>query len=409
MPPNAVRIDTRRGDTLAARLDLPVDRSPVAYALFAHCLGRPDAGEDDAAVGAAGEISAVLARAGIGVLRLDLGAAREEGASGPVAVEDLLDAAEHLRSNHGPVRLLLGHSLGGAAALLAAQELDEVRAVATLAAPHDAEALRGLGGGEADPGGGCVRIGDRWITVDAGLLRALEEGGIEDALRALRRPLLVMHSPVDNVIGIAQARRLFEGSKHPKSYVSLHQADHVLRRVEDARFAGRMVAAWAADYLGRDEAPAWQQRPDDNRTVVRTAGGLRTEAMTNGFGMVLDEPLAAGGTNTGPSPYDLLATALGACTSMTLRLYADRKGWPLAAVMVRVDHRKVHAEDCEGCEDKPRRLDLFERRIRVEGPLDDAQRERLLEIANRCPVHRTLTGQVRVDSRLVESLDDDAA
>lgn len=163
-----------------------------------------------------------------------------------------------------------------------------------------------------------------------------------------------------------------------------------------------MIASWAAPYLGRDQAPSWQADIQDNRTVVRTETGLRTEAMSNGFGLLLDEPVAVGGTNTGPSPYDLLATALAACTSMTLRLYADRKGWPLNAVMVEVDHRKVHAEDSKASAASPNRLDLFERRIQIEGALDDEQRARLLEIADRCPVHHTLSSQGRIVTHLVE-------
>lgn len=393
MPSTDLRLATRTGAELPARLELPLDRAPVATALFLHALPNGDGAP------AVAEIVAALGRAGVAVAVPRTDTPRLWG------VPEVEDAAAALREQGHPVRLLVGHSLGGVAALLAAAGMPDVRAVAALATPVERARLQPLERGEH---GEAVRLdlAGFGVEVPAGLLSGMAGAAVTEAARGLRRPLLVMHSPVDNVIGVDHARPLFEAAKHPKSFVSLHQADHLLGRAEDARFAGEMLAAWAAGYLGREEAPAWQADVHDNRTVVRTAGGLRTEAMTNGFALVLDEPERAGGSNTGPNPYDLLATSLGACTSMTLRLYADRKGWPLEAVMVRVRHRKVHAEDCEGCEEKPRRLDHFERLIHVEGPLDEAQRERLLEIANRCPVHRTLTSEVRVATRLVEDTAD---
>ncbi len=354
MPDNELSFEDRRGERQRARLEVPVERAPVAYALFAHAPLPEAAGR---------EIVRALARAGVATLRLEL-----TGDGGDRDVDDVLDAAAALTQGYGAPHLLVGFGAAGSAALRAAARLPDVRAVATLATPYDAALL-------------------------------------DDPLRALRRPLLVLHSPVDNVVGVDHARRIFEAALHPKSFVSLHQADHHLEREDDARFAGAMIAGWAAPHLARDEAPAWQADVADDRTVVRTEGGLRTEVLTHGFELLLDEPIKAGGTNTGPNPYDLLAAALGACTSMTLRLYADRKGWPLQAAMVEVDHRKVTVDDDGGGDGKPKRVDLFERRIAVEGPLDETQRARLLEIANRCPVHRTLTGEVRVESRLVEALE----
>lgn len=408
MPDIPLSFDNRRGERLSARLEMPVDGAPAAYALFAHCF---TCSTDLKAVD---EIVRALARAGIATLRFDftgLGESQGDLARASLAhdVDDLLDAAALLEERYAAPRLLLGHSLGGAAVIQAAGSLPGVRAVATLGAPFDiGHVTRLLSTADREAVGAqdeaSVTMAGCAFRLRRSFFDGLEEHAVSQRVRELGRPLLVLHSPVDNVVGIDSARLLFEAAMHPKSFVSLHQADHLLSRPADARFAGQLIAGWAAPYLGRDETPAWQADVADNRTVVRTEGGLRTEVMTNGFGLVLDEPIKAGGTNTGPNPYDLLSAALAACTSMTLRLYADRKQWPLEAVMVEVDHRKVHVDDCEDCTDKPKRLDLFERRIQVEGPLDDTQRARLLEIANRCPVHRTLTSEVRVESRLVDAV-----
>ena len=406
MPDTPLSFPNRRGEQLSARLALPVDGAPVAYALFAHCF---TCSKDLKAVT---EIVRALGRAGIATLRFDFtGLGESEGDFADTTlshnVDDLLDATDFLERRYAAPGLLIGHSLGGAAVLQAAGRMPSVRAVATIGAPFEANHVTHLfSTSERDEayatGAATATIAGRTFRVRKEFFEDLEEHSMQRHIRDLGRPLLVLHSPTDNVVGVDNARLIFEAARHPKSFLSLHQADHLLSRRQDARFAGEMIASWAAAYLGRDQAPAWQADIQDNRTVVRTETGLRTEAMSNGFGLLLDEPVAVGGTNTGPTPYDLLATALAACTSMTLRLYADRKRWPLAAVMVEVDHRKVHAEDSQGSETTPARLDLFERHILVEGPLDEQQRARLLEIADRCPVHRTLWSQARIVTHLGE-------
>ena len=406
MPDTTLTFQNRRGEQLSARLELPVDAAPAGYALFAHCF---TCSKDLKAVG---EIVKALGRAGIATLRFDFtGLGDSEGAFAETSlshnVDDLLDAAEFLNQHYAPPRLLIGHSLGGAAVLQAAGQLPSVRAIATIAAPFEASHVSHLiSTSERETvyahGEAAVTIAGRSFRLRKEFFEDLEEQSMRQHIRDLERPLLVLHSPTDNIVGIDNARLIFEAARHPKSFLSLHQADHLLSRRQDARFTGEMIASWAAPYLGRDEAPSWQADIQDNRTVVRTETGLRTEAMSNGFGLILDEPLAVGGSNTGPTPYDLLATALAACTSMTLRLYADRKRWPLEAVMVDVDHHKVHAQDTKDRAGSPNRLDLFERRIEVEGALDDEQRARLLEIADRCPVHRTLSSQARIVTRLGE-------
>lgn len=408
MSSETLRFANRHGKELTGRLELPVDGAPVAYALFAHCF---TCSKDLKAVR---EISRTLGRAGIATLRFDftgLGASEGDFADTSLShnVGDLQDAAAFLEQRYEAPKLLVGHSFGGAAVIQAATLLPEVRAVATIAAPYDPNHISSLLGGARDAAmaGGEVdiTIAGRSFQLRREFFDDLAETKVRETLRGLRRPLLILHSPIDSVVGIDNAGLLFAAALHPKSFVSLDDADHLLTRASDARYAGEVIASWSSRYLGRPERPAWQQDIHDNRTIVRTEALLRSEALTNGFGMVLDEPISVGGTATGPSPYDLLATALAGCTSMTLRLYADRKKWPLEAVTVEVNHQKVHVEDCTTCEQPSARIDVFERQIRIEGPLDEAQRARLVEIADRCPVHRTLTSEVRIRTTLLAAED----
>lgn len=401
-----VRFPNRHGQTLTGRLEQPIDGAPVAYALFAHCF---TCSKDLKAIR---EIARTLGRAGIATLRFDFtGLGESEGDFAETSlshnVTDLIDAAAFLAERYEAPRLLLGHSFGGAAVLQAAGDLPSIEAVATIAAPFDpnhiTNLLRGARETALAEGAAVVTIAGRSFELRRQFFDDLAEPAVRERLRSLNRPLLIVHSPADRVVGIENAHLLFEAADHPKSFVSLGDADHLLTRDGDTRYVGEVIATWAGRYIGRSEAPAWQDDIHDNRTVVRTEVGLRTEAMTNGFGLVLDEPAALGGTNSGPNPYDLLAAALAACTSMTLRLYCDRKGWPLEAVMVEVRHEKAHVEDCEACEQPTAHIDLFEQRIRVEGALDAAQQRRLLKIADRCPVQRTLTSEVRIRTALTDA------
>ena len=393
MPAREVSFEDVRGDLRRGALHLPVDGEPIAFAVFGHATAG--------AAGSGGDVLAdTLANEGWGVLRVSTVAAAEaeessraegipassEALNGAVrsGAEILTAAAAWLGRDHVPARLLLGHGVAGAAALLVAPGLDDLSAVATIGAPsRTGGARRGDDEAGSAAGGGMI-------------------DGLAEALDALHAPLLVLHSPVDNVVGVEDARELFTGTKHPKSFIALDAADHELGREEDARRAGQLIASWAQRYLRDDARVAWQRDVRDNRVVARTDDGLRTDAMANGFGLVFDEPRAVGGTEAGPTPYDYLASALGACTSMTLRMYADRKKWPLASVTVEVRHAKVHAADCLECGERPARLDRFVRTITLEGLLDAEQRARLLEIANRCPVHRTLASDVQIETTLRE-------
>ncbi len=384
---------------LAARLDLPEDE-PRAFALFAHCF---TCSKD---LVAAGRISRRLVERGFGVLRFDftgLGSSEGEFANTTFTsnVEDLVLAATALGARHAAPSVLIGHGLGGAAVLAAAPRLPDVLAVATIGAPFDPGHIRHLFPDEAlarlaDDGRASVTIAGRTFTVGAQLLVDADEQHLETALRELKRPLLVMHAPLDNVVDIDNARRIFDAARHPKSFVALDGADHMLSRHPDADYAADVLAVWASRYLPEIEVPAAEPPPGGWVVIEESGRGRLAQSIQAGRHFwSADEPLGVG-DDTGPNPYDLLLSAVGACTSMTLRMYADRKGLPLEHVAVLLKHRRSHPKDCRDAEGRPCRIEHIDREVRLSGPLDDAQIKRLGEIADKCPVHRTVTGQLEV-------------
>ena len=392
------------GHTLAARLDRP-DKPPRAYALFAHCFTCT---KD---VFAAQRIAAALAEEGVAVLRFDftgLGHSEGEFANTDFTsnVGDLVAAAQFLARQHGAPQLLIGHSLGGAAVIAAASQIPSAHAVATIGAPADPEHVRHLFQHKteeiATEGAAEVELAGRRFTISRQFLDDIARQTLHDDLARLKKALLVFHAPLDEVVGIDNASAIFTAAKHPKSFVSLDDADHLLSRRWDAVYVARTLAAWAARYLDApadpataDEAPA----PAEGEVIVQEtgAGNYQNAVRAGRHRLLADEPRSVGGLDTGPSPYDCLLTALGACTSMTVRMYADLKQLPLTRVSVRLTHEKVHAEDSTSASGK---ADVLTRQISIEGALTDAQRQRLLEIANKCPVHRTLEGDLRVRSEL---------
>lgn len=394
------------GKNLSARLDLPADEKPLTYAIFAHCFTCTK--NFNAVV----NVNRALSSRGIAVLRFDFtGLGESEGdfseTNFSTNVSDLVAAARFLESHFEAPRLLIGHSLGGAAVLQAAALIPSAMAVATIAAPADLAHLAGLLGGSGAEikarGEAEVRLAGRDFVIRRQFLEDLEEKRMEQTIRDLRKPLLIMHSPLDSIVSVENAARIFQAAEHPKSFVSLDTADHLLSNRADSLYAGSVLAAWASRYLGMPETTVDRRDLTDNRVVARTGRtGYRTEILANGHRLIADEPIAVGGADTGPTPYDYLVSALGACTGMTLRMYADRKGWPLESITVRLRHRKIHRDDCRDCEDGSRTIDSIEREIDPAGPLDDAQRQKLLEIANKCPVHRTLHSTVEVRSHLKE-------
>jgi len=407
MPHERIEHVNRDGHRLAARLDLPPDREPVAFALFAHCFTCTKN------LKAVGHISRALTQQGIGVLRFDFtGLGESEGDFSETDfssnVEDLVGMAGTLAREREAPRLLVGHSFGGAAVLQAAAQLESVTAVATIGAPHDPGHVTHLFEDHLEEiersGRARVTLAGRPFTIRKEFLDDLEEVKVDERLRRLDRALLVLHSPVDKIVGVENAARIFEAARHPKSFVSLHPADHLLSEEADALYAGTMIGAWATRFAGPTRAARRDRAVEENVVVASldTADAFRTDVVANGHPLVADEPASVGGSDSGPSPYELLGAALGSCTTMTMRMYAERKDWPLERSVVRVTHRKIHARDCADCESRGgAKVDLLHREIELQGPLDAEQRERLKEIANRCPVHRTLTeGEIRVETRL---------
>jgi len=401
VPTERFQFESSEGHQLAAALDLP-DGAPRAYALFAHCF---TCGKD---VLAARRIAAALAAKGIAVLRFDftgLGSSEGDFANATFSsnVADLVKAADHLRDTRRAPDILIGHSLGGAAILAAAGQIPEARAVVTIAAPSDPIHVTGLFKESLEQirahGKSEVSLAGRPFQISREFLDDIAEHSLMQHVAGLHKALLVMHAPTDDTVGIDNATRIFVAARHPKSFVSLADADHLLTRKADALYAADVIAAWAGRYLD-PMAPEQAADPGDTprQVVVRETRNSKFQ-QTVAVGphrMLADEPVAAGGEDTGPGPYDFLLAGLGACTSMTMRLYADRKSLPLERVTVTLKHSRIHAEDCAECETKAGMLDQIERVIAMEGALDTEQRKKLLEIADKCPVHRTLTSEVRI-------------
>lgn len=390
------------GAPLSARLDLP-DGPHLATALFAHCF---TCSKD---IPAARRIAARLASMGIAVLRFDftgLGHSKGEFANTTFSsnVDDLHAAAAYLTGRDMAPNLLIGHSLGGAAVLRAAGDMQGIKAVVTIGAPFDPEHVtHNFADALADietEGQAQVDLGGRPFTIRREFVADVKAQVIGPVIQKLKAALLVMHAPRDEVVGIENATNIFTAARHPKSFVTLDDADHLITEARDAEYAADVIAAWAGRYLDLARPGPPIGAPEG---IVRVSEadpqGFLQDVQAGPHHLLADEPLAYGGTNRGPSPYGMLAAGLGACTSMTLRMYARRKGWPLEHVSVDVSHDKVHAQDAST--PTATNIDLFRRKISVTGALSDDQRQKLLEIADKCPVHKTLEASSRVETELV--------
>jgi len=404
MPTERFQFPGAGGHQLAATLDTP-EGGIRAYALFAHCF---TCGKD---VLAAKRIAVALAAKGIAVLRFDftgLGSSEGDFANSTFSsnVADLVRAADHLRKTRRAPAILIGHSLGGAAILAAAEQIPDAKAVVTIAAPSDPAHVTGLFADRVDDirkqGKAEVSLAGRPFTITRQFLDDVAERNLMAHVAKLHRALLIMHAPTDDTVGIDNATRIFVAAKHPKSFVSLDGADHLLSEPRDAAYVADVVAAWVSRYLDpmvSEEAADPGEAPR-NVVVRETRTSKFQQTVSIGPHLLLaDEPVAAGGEDSGPGPYDFLLAGLGACTSMTMRLYADRKSLPLERTTVTLSHSKIHAEDCAECETKAGMLDQIERVITMEGALDAEQRQKLMEIADKCPVHRTLTSEIHIVTR----------
>ncbi len=406
MPLERFDFPNASGQRLAGLLNVPAG-TPRAYALFAHCF---TCGKDNLA---AARIARTLGEHGIATLRFDftgLGGSEGEFANTHFSsnVADLVAAAEHMaRSGRAPA-LLIGHSLGGAAVLAAAGALPGGRAIVAIAAPADPCHFIHQLSDHLDeiraPGEVEVQLEGRPFRIRREFLDDVAEQNLTERVAHLKKALLVMHAPTDQTVGIENAGAIIAAAKHPKSFVSLDDADHLLSREEDAAYAAGVIAAWAERYIGAPALEADAAPAEAGVVTVSETGAAKFQQRVSvgPHSFLADEPVAMGGLDSGPGPYDLLIAGLGACTAMTLRLYADRKQLPLAHVAVRLRHSKIHATDCAECETREGMLDRIERTITLEGELDAAARARLLEIADKCPVHRTLTSEIDIRTSLTE-------
>jgi putative redox protein len=405
MPTERFQFPGADGQMLDAALDLP-NGAPAAFALLAHCF---TCGKN---VLAARRIADELAKRGIATLRFDftgIGASEGEFANTTFSsnIADLVAAADYLRKSRKAPAILIGHSLGGAAILAATAKIPEAKCVATIGAPSDPahvtnlfkEAIDGIRtSGEVE-----VSLSGRPFKVKREFLDDVAEHNLTEAVKQLHKPLMIFHSPTDDHVGIDNATRIFVAAKHPKNFISLAGADHLLTQKRDAVFVADMIATWAMRYL---DMPSEVDTPDvpDGVVVMETRQGMYQNLVAAGpHRLLADEPVAVGGLDSGPGPYDLLLAGLGACTSMTMRMYAQRKNIPLDRVTVRLKHSQIYAKDCETCETKEGMISRITRSISIEGKMDDEQRKSLMVIADKCPVHRTLTHEIDIVTTATEA------
>lgn len=403
MKTQTVHFKNANGDQLTGRMALPPDSHPHNFAIFAHCFTCTKN------LTAVRNISNALAREGFGILRFDFTGLGEsdgqfEETNFSANITDLKAAADFLDEHYSSPSLLIGHSLGGSAAIFAAAQIPSVLAVATLGAPSDPEHVTHLLESSLEEiqqqGKAKVKIGGRGFTIQKQFLEDLQAHTLPETAQNLDRALLILHSPQDRIVGIKNAEEIYRAAKHPKSFISLDGADHLLSTSSDSKYAGKVIGTWASRYISQPE----EKELKTTHQVVASLDsedGFTTEMKVGNHYMTADEPENFGGNDFGPTPYELLSASLSACTSMTLQMYARRKGWGLESVETHTTYSKQHAIDCESCnDDSEARIDTFQREIKLTGDLDDTQKKRLREIADRCPVHRTLHSPTQVKTQI---------
>ncbi len=397
-----VTFTNKFGHHLSATIDWPTDQKPIAYALFAHCF---TCSKD---LHASRSISRGLGQNGIAVFRFDFtGLGKSEGAfedsSFATNLSDLKAACDYMEKHLESPQLLVGHSLGGAAVLRAGAKLDSVKAIATVGAPSDPEHVTHLLAEKEEEilekGEATVSIGGRPFKVRSSFIEDLKNRSLSSITKELRgKALLILHSPQDTIVGINNAKDIYNEAHHPKSFISLDGADHLLSSKADGEYVGAIIGQWLSRYIS---LPTKSNSSQEHQVIAELANqGFTTELQSGRHHFLADEPETVGGENLGPSPYDLLSSALAACTAMTIQMYARRKEWPLEHVTVKIDHNKSYASDCESCEQTSPKIDRFERKITFIGELDESQIEKLSQIADKCPVHKTLHSPVEVHTKV---------
>lgn len=404
MKTHKVHFKNKEGVQLSGRLDLPADQKPHNFALFAHCFTC------NKNFHAVRNVSRALTGRGFGVLQFDftgLGASKGDFSDSNFSgnVEDLLAAAQFMAEKHQSPTLIVGHSLGGAAAIMAASQLDSVQAVATIGSPSEPQHVKHLFQNSLEEiresGEALVNIGGRPFTIRKGFLDDIANMRLLEVLKNMRKSVLILHSPQDTTVDIENAAELYGAAHHPKSFVSLDGADHLLNREEDSLYAGDVIASWAKRYLPVHTPPKLNSQ-HQVVALLQKNDQFTTSIKAGDHHLTADEPKSVKGNNFGPTPYELVASGLAACTAMTIKMYAQHKKWPLEDVEVHITYKKDHAEDSRHQEDKGAKIDIFEREIKLTGELDQTQQQRMLEIANKCPVHKTMQSEVLVRTQLME-------
>lgn len=398
-----VAFKNNQGHELSAKLELPADGHPHNYAVFAHCFTC------NKNLNAIRNVVNNMTETGFGVLSFDftgLGESKGDFADTNFSsnLDDIVAAADFLAQEYMAPSLLIGHSLGGAAVLFAGDKIDSVKAIATVGAPSNPEHVQHLIQSNVETiekeGKAEVNIGGRSFTIKKQFLDDLKKHTLPAIMKTMRKSLLILHSPQDATVGIENAAAIYTAAHHPKSFISLDGADHLMTKKKDSQYVGKMIASWAERYLHIEESTPLRSDAQTMVSIKDKTNKFLTQIQTGRHSLLADEPEDVGGEDLGPSPYQLLTSALGACTAMTMRMYADRKGWEVDEIKVHLNHEKKHSDDCSDCEKPTSKIDHFERIIEIDSQLDETQRQRLLEIANKCPVHRTLEGDVKIKTRL---------
>ena len=392
------------GEQLSALLETP-DQAPLATALFAHCF---TCGKD---IAAASRIARALVKRGYAVMRFDFtGLGNSDGdfanTNFSSNVDDLVAAADHLRSEGMAPSILIGHSLGGTAVLNAVHRIPDCKGVVTIGSPADAQHVSAQFSCDIDNiekhGEAEVNLAGRKFLIKKQFLDDINQSSV-DHISRLKTAFLVMHSPVDATVNISEAERIYKAAHHPKSFVSLDDANHLLTRASDAEYVADIIAAWSSRQITTSESEVRPEVHNGQINIRERNHKFMLDVFSDTHHWIADEPTRVGGNNAGPDPYEHLLAAVGTCTVMTLRMYAARKQWPLDNAEIILKHGREHITDCEGCEDKPTQLDIIDREIILHGDLDESQRQRLMQIADKCPVHRTLTGKLDIRTREVSA------
>ena len=399
-----ITFNNKTGQLLSGRLEMPINQHPHNFAIFAHCFTCTKN------LSAVRNISRSLTSSGFGVLRFDFTGLGEsdgdfEDSNFSGNVEDLLSAADYLNKHYKTPSLLVGHSLGGTAVIFAASHLKDVTAVATIGAPSNPEHVKHLFQNSLEEiqatGNAVVNLSGRDFTIKKQFIDDLERQSLPEVAKKLRKALLIMHSPQDLTVSINNAEALYKSAHHPKSFVSLDGADHLLSNKRDSQYAGDVISGWAKRYVGIPQEEPLRTKHQVVASLDKE-DGFTTQMKVGNHYMIADEPTSYGGNDFGPSPYELVSAGLSACTAMTIQMYVRRKGWDLENVEVHTSYGKIHAVDCENCDESGAKIDTFEREIKLTGALEEVQIKRILEIADKCPVHKSLHSEIKILTTLLE-------